>query len=90
MNMIRSVILLVGGLLVSTGTVAGERNCTDFLILGVGPRANSQGCRGGDVVKLPYKRVPELCNFDKSIACEPGERGGLCYCVLKSPARKKR
>ncbi|HID50287.1 MAG TPA: hypothetical protein EYP40_11880 [Chromatiales bacterium] len=90
MNLTGAVILLVGGFLPCAGAVAGERNCTDFLILGVGPQANSQGCREGDVVKLPYKRVPELCNFDKSIACEPGERGGLCYCVLKSPAREKR
>lgn len=83
-------LLLVAGLAVPAITPAGEKNCTDFLILGVGPQANPQGCKNGDVVKVPFKRVPELCHFDKSIACEFGQRSGLCYCVLKSPERKKR
>ena len=71
-------------------TLAKEKNCSDFLMMGIGPQPNPQGCLKGDVIRVPYKRVVELCDFNKAIACNNDETKLICYCVYIGTEREKR
>lgn len=87
---IASLLLCLSMIIYSGSAISESRNCTDSIIVGVGPHANPQGCKDGDIVKLQIKRIPELCDFDKAITCQGEDRRTLCYCVLNEPERKKR
>ena len=71
-------------------TLAKEKDCTDFVMMGIGPQPNPQECLKGDVIMAPYKRVVELCDFNKAITCNNAETNLLCYCVYLGTEREKR
>jgi len=74
----------------SSPVSAESRNCTGSVMMGVGPQSGEQKCRAGDIVKLPIKRIAELCDFKSAIACNGEAKRSLCYCVLKQKRRKLR
>ena len=80
-----TVFLLYGEL-----TLAKEKDCSDFVMMGVGPHTNPQRCLKGDVIRLPYKRITELCDFDKAIACNNEETSLTCYCIYIGTERERR
>jgi hypothetical protein len=71
-------------------TLAKEKDCSDFVMMGIGPQKNPQECLKGDVIRLPYKRVVELCDFNKAIACNNDSSKLTCYCVYIGTEREKR
>ena len=71
-------------------TFAKEKDCSDFVMMGVGPHTNPQQCLKGDVIRLPYKRIVELCDFNKAIACNNEETNLTCYCIYIGDEREKR
>ena len=71
-------------------TLAKEKDCSDFVMMGIGPQTNPQECLKGDVIRLPYKRVVELCDFNKAIACNNDPSKLTCYCVYIGTDREKR
>lgn len=71
-------------------TLAKEKDCSDFVMMGIGPQTNPQECLKGDVIRVPYKRVVELCDFNKAIACNNDETKLTCYCVYIGTEREKR
>lgn len=89
MKAIWSVIIL-SSFLFSSPLSAESRNCTESVIMGVGPQSNPQECKAGDIVKLPIKRIAELCNFNSAIACTGQGKRKICYCVLRHKQRKLR
>ena len=76
--------------LAGEAALAKEKNCSDFLMLGIGPQTNQQGCLKGDVIRVPYKRAVELCDFNKAIACDNDETRLTCYCAYIGTTREKR
>lgn len=71
-------------------TLAKEKDCSDFLMMGIGPQTNPQRCLKGDIIRVPYKRVVELCDFDKAITCNNDQDNLTCYCIYNGPARERR
>jgi hypothetical protein len=71
-------------------TLAKEKDCSDFVMMGVGPHTNPQKCLKGDIIRLPYKRVVELCDFNKAIACNNEQTNLTCYCSYIGADREKR
>jgi hypothetical protein len=71
-------------------TLAKEYDCTDFIMMGIGPQTNPQKCLKGDVISLPYKRVVELCDFNKAIVCNNDQSNLTCYCIYNGTKRAKR
>ncbi len=69
---------------------AKEKDCSDFVMMGIGPQPNPQGCLKGDVIRVPYKRVVELCDFNKAISCNNDEAKLTCYCVYIGTERTRR
>ncbi len=83
-------MIIFSVLLFSAPLAAESRNCTESVIMGVGPHSNPQQCKAGDIIKLPIRRIAELCNFNYAIACNGEGKRSLCYCTLRQKYRKPR
>jgi len=83
-------LIIISSFLFSSSLSAESRDCTDSVIMGVGPQSNPQRCKAGDIVKLSIKRIAELCKFDSAIVCYGEGKRSLCYCELSAKHRKPR
>ncbi len=83
-------LLFLAAFLFSSSLRAESRNCTGSVMMGVGPQSDQQKCKAGDIIKLPIKRIAELCDFNSAIACNSEGARSLCYCSLKAKRRKSR